>query len=134
MRRLWRRWFDHLPGYAYWRGVRDTMGSWEALQAYQRKTPMVPEQHLDLSDGLPAVMPPFWIDGPSRVIVTYHGQQIGTLILETAIEAPLREYLAVQLTEQLGPQLWLALSHNWSLPWSSYLQRNQGTIQPVGSE
>ena len=134
MRKRWRKWFDHLRGYAYWRGVRDVFGSWRALMDYQLDAPTIPEQHVDISDGLPEVLPPIWVDGPSRVIVTFRGQQLGTIWLHAAIEVPIREYLARQMIEQLSPQLWLTLSHDQSLPWSSYLHATPHSVHADGLE
>lgn len=105
MRRRWLAYFNHVRGYAYWRGVRDALGSWAVLLAYRRGALPLPHQQLDISDGLPANLPPLWVDGPSTLDITYRGRQLGTLRLPGAIEEPLRPYLARQLIEQLGPQL-----------------------------
>lgn len=105
MRRRWLAYFNHVRGYAYWRGVRDALGSWAALLTYRAGATPLPHQQLDISAGLPANLPPLWVDGPSTLDITYHGKLLGTLRLPDAIEEPLRPYLARQLIEQFGPRL-----------------------------
>jgi len=116
MRRRWVELLGHLRGYAYWRGARDVLGSWEGLLAYQASALPVPWQTLDITDGLPEKLPPFWVEGPSVADVTYQGQTLGELYLPYAIESSLRPYLARQISDHLGQRLWITLSQAGSLP------------------
>lgn len=110
MRRRWLLWFNHLRGYAYWRGVRDVLGSWDALLAYQAEAAPLPRASLDISDGLPGELPPLWVDGPMLLTVTWREQRLGKLYLPGSIESPLRSFLADRIVEQLERQLWIAQS------------------------
>jgi GT2 family glycosyltransferase len=105
MRRRWQAYFNHMRGYAYWRGVRDALGSWRALRAYQAEALAQPHIELDITDGLPAHLPPLWIDGPSTIRIVFCGQEIGTLRIENAITQPVRQHLAEAIVTQLGDRL-----------------------------
>ncbi len=105
MRRRWLSYFNHVRGYAYWRGVRDALGSWNALLKYRRNALPIPQQLLDISDGLPPKLPKLWVDGPSTLQITYRGECVGTLHLMRPIESPVRQYLSEQLISQLGAQI-----------------------------
>lgn len=105
LRRRWLAYFNHVRGYAYWRGIRDALGSWQALLEYRQGATPLPHQQLDISAGLPAELPTLWVDGPSTLDIIYRGTLLGILRLPYAIEEPLRPYLARQLIEQFGPQL-----------------------------
>ncbi len=105
MRRRWFSYFNHVRGYAYWRGVRDELGSWNALLEYRRNALPLPQQVLDISDGLPDILPELWVDGPSTLQITYRGGCLGTLRLMGPIEVPVRQYLSEQLISQLGQQI-----------------------------
>jgi len=119
MRRCWLECFNHLRGYAYWRGVRDVLGSWDALLAYQAQAAPIPRARLDISEGLPAELPSLWVDGPSTLSVTWRRQRLGELYLPGPIEVPLRSYLASRIAEQLETRIWIMLSQAEYLPWDS---------------
>jgi glycosyltransferase involved in cell wall biosynthesis len=119
MRRRWLLWFNHLRGYAYWRGVRDVLGSWDALLAYQAEAAPLPRASLDISDGLPGELPPLWVDGPMMLTVTWREQRLGKLYLPGSIESPLRSFLASRIAEQLERQIWIVLGQAEHLPWDS---------------
>jgi glycosyltransferase involved in cell wall biosynthesis len=103
MRRRWLKAFNNLRGYAYWRGVRDALGSWPALRRYQAGALPLPEAHIELdAGGLPAELPPLWVDGPSRVALFVQGQPLGTLELEEPIQDPLRPFLAETIAKWLA--------------------------------
>ncbi len=110
MRRKWNVLFGHARGYAYWRGVRDALESWEALRSYQAEATPIPTFHIDISCGLPHVLPELWVEGPSNIIVWCRGEQIGTLHIENSIEEPVRRYIADQLIAQLGPKIEIMLA------------------------
>ena len=110
MRRKWNVLFGHARGYAYWRGVRDALGSWQALRTYQADAPPIPSFHLDISCGLPHVLPELWVEGPSNIIVSWRGRQVGMLQIEKPIEEPVRRYLVDQLISQLGPEIEVMLA------------------------
>ena len=112
MRRRWMERFNHVRGYAYWRGVRDVFGSWRALADYQMDKSPLPHYTLDISDGLPQELPAMWVDGPSQVLVTARGQTLGTITLPQAFDTPVHEHLKQALIGQLWPQLWVLLAQH----------------------
>lgn len=105
MRRRWQAYFNHMRGYAYWRGVRDALGSWKALREYQAEAHAQPHYTLDISDGLPTILPPLWVDGPSTIAITFGGKPLGAILIENAIMQPVRRYLADAIVRQLGARL-----------------------------
>ena len=109
MRRRWLKTFNNMRGYAYWRGVRDALGSWDALRRYQAEALPLPEAELRLDGGLPAALPQLWVEGPSRLSLSMGGQPFDTLRLDSHIEGPLRPFLAEALIEQFQPRLAAAL-------------------------
>jgi len=117
MRRRWLEYFGHLRGYAYWRGVRDMFSSWNDLLTYQTGASPLPRQRLDITGGLPAELPPLWVDGPSTLEVTYQDRHLGELSLPGSLGVPLRPYLARQIAEQLSRQIWIEVSQARQLPW-----------------
>jgi hypothetical protein len=121
MRRRWLAYFNHVRGYAYWRGVREALGSWEALLAYQAGAMSIPSQVMDISRGLPQDLPALWVNGPSEIELIYHGAHLGHLHLEKSIEDPLYPYLTKQIIHQLSPQLWQAVSREVEPAWNIVL-------------
>jgi len=117
MRRRWLEYFGHLRGYAYWRGVRDMFSSWNDLLTYQTGASPPPRQRLDITGGLPAELPPLWVDGPSTLEVTYQDRRLGEVSLPGSLGVPLRPYLARQIAEQLSLQIWVEVSQARQLPW-----------------
>ena len=110
LRRKWLALFNHLRGYAYWRGVREAFDSYPALLAYQAGAPPVRRLSLDISSGLPPDLSWLDVDNPTRLDIFYAGQRLGAVLLPGPILGPVRPYLARQLLIQLGPQVWQALS------------------------
>lgn len=108
MRRRWHKLFDHLRGYVYWRGVRDALGSWRALRSYQAGAGPVPRNELDITYGLPEPLPPLWVEGPSEIVVSCAGRELGVLRFAGHLSGPLRPALARALAAQFGPLLLLA--------------------------
>jgi len=122
--RLRGAWFaltQHLRAFAYWRGVREALGSEQALDAYRREAPVL-EQTLEVSDGVPplAALGAFWVHGPSRVRLTWRGAPLGVYPIDRAIDGPLRPYLAD----------WLL----WRLPGAAWLAAAQGEPGPFGDQ
>jgi hypothetical protein len=120
MRRRWLVLFSALQNYTYWRGVRRAFGSAGEWEAYQSDSPVDPEQTLDITDGLPKVLPPIWINGPSYLNIVYRGQKLGTVRLPHYIGDPLPEYLADNILHQLYYQLWLILDQEKLNSFSGY--------------
>jgi GT2 family glycosyltransferase len=108
LRGRWHRLHLLLRGHAYWCGVREALGTREALAAYQREA-TVPEQTLELAQGLPPLeaLGDFWVHGPSRLRVTWDGEPIAMLHLSLSIEEPLRPFLARWLATRLPGSAWL---------------------------
>ncbi len=105
LRGRWMKLFFQLRHYAYWRGVDDALGGWDALRAFQDSAPQIPDVVLDISDGLPPTPPPSWNDVQNRLTVTYRGQRVGRLQLSDGVERPMHDYMAQALMWQMGVRL-----------------------------
>jgi GT2 family glycosyltransferase len=114
LRRRWLHTFNTIRGYAYWRGVRDALGSWAALCAYQAGAHPLPLAALDLADGLPWPLPALWVEGPSRVALSLNGQLLGLVKLDGHLEGPLPQALTEAIVEQLGEPLAARLASAWT--------------------
>ncbi len=112
----WLTLFSYLRFYAYWRGVRDALGSEGEILCYQDDSLPLSEQTLDISQGIPPELPPIFVDGPSRLTITFRGQELGQIRLHKHIEESLPEYLSEQIARQLGQRLWLRLSEEAKPP------------------
>jgi GT2 family glycosyltransferase len=108
MRTSWLKLFDHLRGYAYWRGVREVFGSWTALKQYQQEAPSLSRFRLEISTGLPCKLPDLWVEGPSLIELSWKGRDLGTLKIESFIDRPLHEFLAEELARKMKAGFWLA--------------------------
>lgn len=106
LRGPWRWLFTRLRHVAYWRGVREAAGGWNALCALRRLAPPLPAATLAIDDGLPQRLPALWPHGPSELMVTHGGRLVGRVQLHPPFGAAPRPWLAEQLIEQLGPRLW----------------------------
>ena len=109
LRGRWVRLFGRLRHYAYWRGVRDALGSWAALRRYQAEAAPPRRVPFDLSDGLPQELPPMSADDPVELDVTLQGRPIGLLHLDQGLTGPMRPALAGALTDQLHRALLIGL-------------------------
>jgi GT2 family glycosyltransferase len=109
MRRKWLELFNHLRGYSYWRGVREALGSLAVLQAFQREAPPLPVCSIDLTDGLPEELPQLWVEGPGLVELSFNGQRLGVVELESHLDGPLHERLAQDMLKKMDKRLALAL-------------------------
>ena len=107
-RHPWLRGFKALRTYAYWRGVRDALGSWEALQRFRREAPPRMAVTLDVTAGLPDVLPAIPAAG-ADVTVTASGRTLGTVVLPAAPRQSPRHELARVIARELRPQLVAAL-------------------------
>lgn len=105
LRWCWLRVFNALRASAYWRGVRDALGSWAGLMAYRAEALPPPHHTLDVSAGLPVALPSLWVEGPSDLAITARGAVLGTLRLRHVIDEPLHALLARQLIVELRPRL-----------------------------
>jgi GT2 family glycosyltransferase len=105
LRQRWLTTFMSLRAYAYWRGVSDALGTWRAVRSYQAGAEAVPVYTIELGTGLPTPLPPLWVEGPSQVVLTRAGQRLGVVNIPRHIEAPLPQYLANAILEQLGAEL-----------------------------
>lgn len=100
LRRSWRRLFGTLRHYAYWRGVQESLGNWGAYRRFQQEAPPPPEFELDITHGLPALLPSDIANGPSRLLVRAHGRALGWLQLEEPLDQVTVERLADELIRQ----------------------------------
>ncbi|HEU4699279.1 MAG TPA: glycosyltransferase family A protein [Gemmatimonadales bacterium] len=106
LRRRWFRVFKLARNYAYWRGVRDALGSWRALARWRAALPPLPRATLEVGAGLPEALPDaIPVDVPSELVVTLHGRPVGVVRLPGPTSAPLRPWVAEELILRLGPAL-----------------------------
>jgi GT2 family glycosyltransferase len=108
MRMKWQKVFNVCRGYAYWRGVRDVLGGWQELMAYQKDLGNIPETSLDITEGLPVELDKIWVEGPNFIHLTYNGNNIGVVEIETPIEEPLPYRLAKEISGKLALPIALA--------------------------
>jgi GT2 family glycosyltransferase len=116
MRRRWMEYFGHVRGYAYWRGVRDALGSWPALLDFQAGALPSPRHTLDIAQGLPQELPPFWMHGPATLDLTWQGQPLGELSWLGPLEVSLPSYLADQITRRFWAGIWARWGQLDTLP------------------
>lgn len=116
--RRWHRQISLLQAYQYTRGVRDALGSREALLAYRAEAP-IPLQEVDVTHGLPEELSSFWVHGQSDLRVTAHGETLGTVHIPRPIHAPLREYLAELLATRFATPLWLMFERRGISPFGA---------------
>lgn len=109
------RWLDEfyrITHAAYWRGVADTLGSWEALLAFRAEA-AVPVQHVDVGHGPPALPDDFWVHGPSELRVSARGEPVGVARLAGPVTKPLAEAVADVVAYWLATPflLWAERAH-----------------------
>jgi hypothetical protein len=114
MRRRWMRILGYLRQYAYWRGVRDALGSRVGWAEYASAVVPRPAQTLDISNGLPNPLPSIWADGPSTVALTWGNMTIGSLNVPSDLQEPLRSFLAREIAERFSNQLMILLASDMS--------------------
>ena len=105
LRWLWLKVFGGLRQIAYWRGARDALGSWAAYRELVDTMPPPARHQLDVSDGLPASLPPLSADIAAELEVWAHGRSLGTVVTEPPIDRPFRRYLADLLIDRLEEPL-----------------------------
>jgi GT2 family glycosyltransferase len=118
-RKLRRRWFrlsKLARNYAYWRGTRDVLGSWGALEAWRAAVPAPPRIALDVTYGIPDDLD-LSPDGPTDVEVAAHGRVLGVVRVPGPFTAPPRRHVAEHLAKRLGPQLAAARRDAGPAPW-----------------
>jgi GT2 family glycosyltransferase len=101
----WLKVFGGLRQVAYWRGVRDALGSWAAYRELAATLPPPARHELRVSDGLPARLPPLSTDVVAELDVCVHGRVLGTVVIEPPIDRSFRLYLADLLIERLEAPL-----------------------------
>ena len=105
LRAAWRNLFGKLRHHAYWMGVRDALRTWEAYQAYCQVAPPVPSLALDVTRGLPEILPRIWVEGPVEIAVTGASHEQGILHVREPILGPIHTELAERLLQRMTPQL-----------------------------
>jgi GT2 family glycosyltransferase len=105
LRRRWRRVLGQLRVYAYWRGVRDAVGSRTAWAEFASGGTRPAIQRLDIRNGLPDLLPVSQTSVSNLLLVTWGDIQLGSIELPETTGEPLRSYVARQITEQFTNQL-----------------------------
>lgn len=105
LRRWWTRFEEH-RALAYWWGVAEALGSWDAYESFVAGVPRAAAV-VDVRDGIPArVDAP---DGvPCEVMVLWAGERVGTVVLAASLPRT-REAVARQISQQLAEPLLLRL-------------------------
>lgn len=114
-RHLWLRGFKGLRTYAYWRGVRDALGSWDGLQRFRAAAPPRAHFEIDVGGGLPSELPDIPAAG-ADLVVTANGRSLGTIVLDGPPRESVRAALARAIAAELGPRLAAALPPG-ERPW-----------------
>jgi GT2 family glycosyltransferase len=84
--------------YAYWRGVRDVLGSREALEEFRAAGPAPHVADWDLSDG-PSRPPPLDVHADTLIRVRHRGEPIGEMLVPGPAELPLPCHLRAAILE-----------------------------------
>jgi glycosyltransferase involved in cell wall biosynthesis len=106
-RRSWQAKFDVLQTYAYWRGLRRAVGSMKAVHAL-RETALPPmTQQIDASRPLAAQVERLNIDVPSRLLVLYKDDAVGSIELNPGNPEPLLPWIVREISERMASTLLL---------------------------
>jgi GT2 family glycosyltransferase len=106
----WHATFDVLETRAYWRGLRDSVGSMEDLRAL-RETALPPmRQQIDASRPLMCQVEGLNIDVPSHLVVTYDDEPIGSIELHPSDPEPLLAFIVQKITSNMSTPLLLQLA------------------------
>jgi GT2 family glycosyltransferase len=105
LRRWWTRFEEH-RAVAYWWGVAETLGTWEAYEAFVAGVPRAATA-VDVRHGIPA-----HIDAPEgvpcEIAVLWSDERVGTVLLPASSPRD-RDEVARRISQQLSDQLLLRL-------------------------
>lgn len=105
-RMRWSTQLNMLLTYAYWRGLYEALGSWQALEEF-REGAIVPVHIVDISDGMDEPPSDYWVNGPSELRVVAGGDDLGTVRIPGPVLSPLRATLADRVADSLSGPLWM---------------------------
>jgi GT2 family glycosyltransferase len=94
-----------LRQYAYWRGVRDALRTWDALQKYQSQQPPPAAFTWDLDDPQSISLQTIPADTASEIVIRLQSRILGTLKLVPPIVDAWHHRVAEEMIRQLGPAL-----------------------------
>jgi GT2 family glycosyltransferase len=110
LRRRWQARSDFIWTFAYWRGLRDAVGSMTALRALQQTALPPLTQQIDVGLPLTPQVQFLNIDVPSRLVVVYEGAPVGAIDLLPNMAEPLLQWIVRQIPHRLSAELLLELA------------------------
>lgn len=128
LRYAWRRLYQALNSYWYWRGARDAAGSLQGVRdlakaGHNPGGPGGPIIEIDLGEGIEAAERRLDRERPTCVMVRYRKQRVGVIPVQPAAE-PLRGvHLRPILTGSLALPLLEAMAEEGELPSSPSVDR-----------
>ena len=106
----WERRFNALQTYAYWRGLRDSVGSLKGLRALRWTAPPSITQKIDDARPLAPQVERLNIDETSRLVVMYQHEPLGSIQLHPSNLEPLLPWLVREITGRLSRELLLQVA------------------------
>jgi hypothetical protein len=106
-RRRWQSRFDFLWTYSYARGLRDSLGSMDALCALREDALPPMTQQIDVARALAPQVERLNIDVPSRLVVVCAEAPVGTIDLRPNLAEPLLPWLVREVSARLSDELLL---------------------------
>jgi GT2 family glycosyltransferase len=107
LRRRWQARFDFLWAYSYSRGLRDSLGSMDALRALRQDALPRLTQQIDVARALVPQVALLNIDVPSSLIVVCKDAPVGTIDLRPNMSEPLLPWLVREISSRLSAELLL---------------------------
>jgi len=110
VRRRWRSHFGFLWTYAYWRGLRDSVGSLKALRELRATAPPSMTQKIDVSRPLTPQVRRLNIDVQSRLLVVYGEELIGSIDLVPNNPEATLPWIVREISSQLSASFLLLVA------------------------
>lgn len=106
----WQSRFAFLRTFAYWRGVRDAVGSRADLRTLVASAVRPASQTIDLVEDIGPQVQRLQIDAPGPLVVTYMGEPLGTIEIRAGLEEPFLPWLVREISYQLSASLLIVLA------------------------
>ena len=111
MRRAWHRSYKYIQHYAYWRGIRKKLGSINALQKMQIAPAESNGVKIEISDGLPLVLPEI-PRGETLVEVQYEGRLVGRMHWKEPRARTMNQNLADEIAKNFAGEIARAIAQS----------------------
>jgi GT2 family glycosyltransferase len=105
LRRRWLSCVDFIWKYSYWRGLRDILGSMDAVRALRESAAPTPTQSVDVGQPLAPQVAALNFDVPSLLEIRIDERAIGRLELKPDLTEPVLPWLVREITHHLAPSV-----------------------------